>query len=193
MKRTSLTLLALVFISLTAANLGAQVYTYQYSGNFFTTIDDPLNINPYRASDRVTGTVNLPAPLASDLDGSQPITPGAWSFNDGFQTISGTGNGGGKGGGATFSGSFVTDDAGAITGWTVVVAQGGSLIATFGGLFDNGLADIGSMGKFQDASNTIEGSWLEPAAVPEFSTWAAGALVSLSLAFFAVRTRRSLG
>jgi len=55
--------------------------TYQYTGNPFTTVSAP-----YTTSDFVSGMVTLAGPLAPNMP-LDFVSPTAFSFSDGHQTI----------------------------------------------------------------------------------------------------------
>jgi hypothetical protein len=80
--------------------------TYEYTGNPFT-----LTAGPYTKSDFVTATVTLASPLPPNAQGSV-VTPTAFTFSDGVQTIT---DHSGAGSLMTFS----TGPTGAITAWHI--------------------------------------------------------------------------
>jgi hypothetical protein len=103
MKRKSAALaLAVVVLSVTAVQ--ALPTTYVYTGNPFTFVS-----GPYTTSDFVSGMVTLAGPLAPDTI-SFNVTPLAFSFSDGVQTITNQ-----NASGSLFI--FTTDGAGMIIQW----------------------------------------------------------------------------
>ena len=91
--------------------------TYTYTGNPFTSVSGP----PYTMSDFVSGMLTLAGPLAPNFSGN--VTPIAFSFSDGVQTLTK------QTPGTITLFSFQTGPTGAITGWLVAInlAVGGSI------------------------------------------------------------------
>src|SRR4051812_46238792 len=76
-------LLSCVVTILTTAAVQATTITYTYTGTPFSTVS-----GPYTTSDKVTGFVELASPLAPNLGQClMSVTPLAFSFSDGVQTI----------------------------------------------------------------------------------------------------------
>ncbi|MBY0422108.1 MAG: VPLPA-CTERM sorting domain-containing protein [Parvularculaceae bacterium] len=90
----------------------AHAAVYVYTGNNFTTIDrqgPTTPADPYTTADRVTITITLASPLGANLSNAV-ITPTAFSFFDGVNTITNTP--------AIFSVfSFSTNSDGAVVNW----------------------------------------------------------------------------
>src|SRR6476620_8240745 len=66
------------------ASVQAVPTTYQYTGNPFTDVS-----GPYTTSDFVSGMVTLAGPLGANMPLTE-VTPIAFTFFDGVQTISST-------------------------------------------------------------------------------------------------------
>jgi hypothetical protein len=184
--------------SLTKIGLGAMVafgatyssafadVTYFYTGTDFTIAQAP-----YTTSDSVTGSITLSAPLGSFLFFAG-ITPVAFSFSDGVQTL--TQNN-------TNHNSFVvsTDGAGDITSWIVSVAAEVSgvdleTISTAnapGFVFDLGSTAIAVPGSFVEASTSVPGTW-SAGVVPEASTWVMMAVGFAGLGFLGISKKQAL-
>jgi hypothetical protein len=88
--RMRLSTFALLAALLPPLPLVADTYTYTYTGNDFSAGNVSL---PYTASDFVTVTFTLSAPLGDNLtynygsgSGTGIVTPLTWSFSDGVQT-----------------------------------------------------------------------------------------------------------
>ena len=111
-------LLSCGFSILTAAAVQANTITYTYNGTPFTNVS-----GPFTTSDKVTGFVELMSALGPNLGpGLTSVTPLAFSFSDGVQTIS------------SFPLNFATikfgtGPTGAITQWIVQLGSdtGGSI------------------------------------------------------------------
>jgi hypothetical protein len=108
MKRKS-AVLALAVGFLTAASVQAVPTTYQYTGNPFTEAT-----GPYTTSDFVSAMVTLAGPLAPNFNGT--VTPTAFTFSDGVQTITNLTSG------FTFF-NFVTGPTGQIINWMAFVRR----------------------------------------------------------------------
>lgn len=110
--------LALAVSLFTAAPARASVI-YTYTGNTFTQVvaDGPVTPSePYTTSDRVTGFMRFASPLAADLTPLTAVTPTAFSFSDGINTITERN--------ATIADfSVTTDGAGLIARWSVLVGR----------------------------------------------------------------------
>ena len=84
MKKTKILLFSAVALAvgfLTAASVQAIPITYTYTGNPFTTAS-----GTYTTSDFVSGMLTLAGPLAANMP-LTPVTPIAFSFSDGVQTL----------------------------------------------------------------------------------------------------------
>ncbi len=160
--------------------------SYFYTGTDFTIAE-----GPYTTSDSVTGSITLSAPLGSYLF-YDAITPVAFSFSDGVQTL--TQNN-------TNNNSFTvsTDAAGDITAWVMNVAAEVSgvnleLIITAnapGYTFDLGASAIVVPGSFVEASTSAPGTW-SAGVVPETSTWVMMGLGFAGLGYLGVGKRKAL-
>jgi hypothetical protein len=140
-----------------------------YTGNDFTSVT-----SPYTTSDKVTASITLANPLGDNLN-LAPVTPLAFSFNDGVQTL--TQNNAGE------SFAFTTNSTGVITNWDVFAAQQISIaptdfnqIVTSNAATPDGIADSADdLSIFAFASNSDNpGTWTEtmttPPVVPEPSS-----------------------
>lgn len=122
-----ITLVGLVALAAPDANAGIK---YTYTGHDFTNAQ-----SPYTTSDSITGDFILANPLTPDLV-NQSISPSAWVFNDGLQTVTnqnviGT---------PTFA--VYTNSAAAITGWVFLVpAPSGGFIQTVNVTTSSSVAD----------------------------------------------------
>lgn len=81
-------ILPAILIALSPIDVTAVPMTYTYEGNFFVTISD-FDPPPgsYSTTDRVTGSFTTASVLAANLP-LQDLTPTAFSFNDGRNTLS---------------------------------------------------------------------------------------------------------
>jgi hypothetical protein len=175
-------------IALTAALLSQPMFadiTYSYTGNPFTSVTGP----PYTTSDRVTGTVTLASPLGINLPFGTTVTPLAFSFSDGVQTITNLN----ANPGSIFE--FGTGPTGAITGWGIAVDTGAVLppdsIGTFLNPFSpQGAFDRGHLAGFSTPTGQVSdnpGVWTTVSAVSD--TGSTLALLFLSLTALGVATR----
>jgi hypothetical protein len=184
--------------SLTKIGLGAMVaFGATYSGAFadvsyfYTGTDFTIAQAPYTTSDSVTGSIRLSAPLGGSLFFAN-ITPVAFSFSDGVQTL--TQNN-------TNHNSFVvsTDVAGDITSWVMSVAaevsgvdlQTISTNNSTGFVFDLGSSAIAVPGTFVQATTDAPGTW-SAGAVPETSTWVMMAVGFAGLGYLGLGKRKAL-
>ena len=130
-------------LMLLAASHATASTIYTYTGNAFTNINVTGPTTPadlYTTADRVTGFMELSAPLAANLVLS-PVTPLSFSFFDGVNTITNAN--------ATFSSfSFWTDGLGNIFNWRAG-ASIGALLSGGGTVKGIGTTnDPGSLGPF---------------------------------------------
>lgn len=150
---------------MTAVVARADTYQYTYTGNDFTFAQAP-----FTANDCITGFFIAAAPLASNVT-VEEITPVAFSFSDGLDTISNTSN--------PSSVDFVvgTDNSGNIARWSITVLLPGTKSTGYtAALFTQGNLDgqsqdaAGRDGGAVFASNSQDpGSWTEttlPSQVP---------------------------
>jgi hypothetical protein len=113
--RCSLMLTAVAALSLAyPASLQAVPTTYRYTGNHFTEVS-----GPYTTSMFVTAMVTLAAPLRANMPPFTDVTPIAFTFFDGVQTLSGSNPDIDL---DTFQ--FGTNAAGQITSWQISVDIG---------------------------------------------------------------------
>jgi len=122
----------------------AAAITYHYLGQPFAAFAD----GPYTTSDLVAGDVTLAAAL-SNAPGGQIVTPTAFSFSDGVQTISDAT--------ATMASfEFETDILGNIIGWAVnlTAASGGIETQNEGGTATDSVYAIGGQGQNMDEAGT---------------------------------------
>ena len=158
--------------------------TYTYTGNPFTNVSGP----PYTMSDFVSGMLTLAGPLAPNFNGF--VTPIAFSFSDGVQTITNLTPGLGL---VTFG--FQTGPTGAISDWNVDVflLAGVAEISTVKGVtqeIDFGLLGAASFGQITDNP----GVWATVAGVPDTgSTLSLMALTLIALGLVARRFQRAEG
>jgi hypothetical protein len=98
-------LLSCVVTVLTAAAVQATLITYTYTGTPFTTVN-----GPYTTNDKVTGFLELTSALGANLGpGLTAVTPLAFSFSDGVQTIDSSNS-------TSVDVRFTTNSTGAIIG-----------------------------------------------------------------------------
>jgi hypothetical protein len=171
--------LALAVGVLTAASVQAVPTTYEYTGNPFTSATAP-----YTTSDKVTGSVEFSSALAANMSFTM-VTPLAFSFSDGVQTITNTNALGAP------SFSFGTGPTGAITVWLVDLSGPLGSIDTVGG---DSLSpgDIGTFalptGKVAGTNDTA-GTWTTlTAQVPD--TGSTLSLMTLTLMALGLAARR---
>ena len=182
---------SLMFTSVAALSLAypasvqAVPTTYVYTGNPFTNVS-----GPYSTSDFVTAMVTLANPLPPNTPLTQ-VTPLAFTFSDGVQTITNQ-----EATGSFFA--FATGPTGMITFWQDQVIFSGlrimgeisNSILTFrepvGGLVvDAGFADIPERGMGRNVG--APGTWAT-AGVPDAGS--SLALLSLSLTALGVAARQ---
>ena len=102
------------------ASVQAVPTTYSYTGNHFTDVS-----GPYTTSDFVTAMVTLAGPLGANMPLTE-VTPTAFTFFDGVQTLTNTSPGLN---GQLFS--FATNARGEINIWNVdVFTDSGSIVTT---------------------------------------------------------------
>jgi hypothetical protein len=164
---------------LAAASVQAVPTTYVYTGNFFNIVNAP-----YTTSDRVTATVELASPLPANMSlGS--VTPLAFSFSDGVQTITNlTAD-------VTFF-TFQTDAAGEITAWVAqALTNSGQEIDTLfapAGNFDGAVLGFDpEIGLISASISGEPGTWSRVAAPDAASTLS---LLFLSLTALGLAARR---
>ena len=151
---------------------------YTYTGNDYTTA-----ATPYSTSDRITGNFELLAALGDNLS-NQTVTPIAFSFNDGVETITQAT--------ATLYDflHFNTDAAGNVTQWQVDVLTAIETISTVNS--GSTVTDEALTGPTytQARNDGAPGAWsLQPfVPVPEPSTLAG--LGSSLFGFMVLRRRR---
>jgi hypothetical protein len=149
---------------LAASTLIAHADTiYDYTGKDFTVV----TYSPYTTKDFVTGSFTTTSPLADNLN-KVSITPAAFSFNDGVDTITNTNDN---------SAFFVisTNASGSIVDWGIVVSQNPhDLIELVGGPQNYDIGDLGSNGTSL-GENIVPGVFSSPRSnglTPEPSTLA---------------------
>jgi hypothetical protein len=142
---------------------------YTYTGNGFTSA-----ISPYTLTDSVSGWIDLSAPLGNSV-GPLTITPVAFSFSDGVQTI--TNND--VISPPSFFDGIITNSSGDIVAWDILVQSGAGGIIEIQDVgigTQRDLAGVLGVGGFNvDASVAKPGSWVVattpiPAALPLFAT-----------------------
>jgi hypothetical protein len=181
MKALPKILLALTAVAMLSVGYPASVQavptTYQYTGNPFTTVTAP-----YTTSDFVSGMLTLAGPLAPNLPLTD-VTPTAFTFSDGVQTMTNLNAAG-------FLFQFATDGSGDITQWIIrVIGLSGAEIQTnepIGGFaFDEGTTELGAgMG----ANAGTPGTWSTVAGVAD--TGSTLSLMTLTLTALGVAAWR---
>lgn len=161
------TTFGLIAALVTSASAQASVI-YTYTGSNFdsvSNVDSPAD--PFTTNDRVTGVVELAAPLAADLPFGA-VFPVSFSFSDGVSTITN----------ATVTTPpallFATNSAGDITSWVVTLIQQDPLITrmivTAGGPavanVDQGLRAEGQTVQLATIYDS-PGVWRQKSDVPE--------------------------
>jgi|SRR6516162_2203838 hypothetical protein len=155
-----------IVLALTAVAVLSVVYpasvqadtTYTYTGNPFTSVSGP----PHTMSDFVSGMLTLAGPLAPNFNGF--VTPIAFSFSDGVQTITNLTPGLGQS--LTFH--FQTGPIGVISDWNVdVFLFGGveeiSTVKEVSQTIDFGVTAGGAFGQITNHA----GVWATVAGVPD--------------------------
>jgi len=165
------------------ASVQAVPTMYQYTGNHFNIVTGP----PYTKSDFVSGTVTLASPLAANMP-LTAVTPLAFSFSDGVQTITGPST-------LSFSFFFATDGDGTIIRWNFAVSTTQGLIQSKRSFFGSRPVDVGRMGPFSAGKFGLRdfapGSWTTTVTAPDAGS--SLALLSLSLTALGVVARRFQG
>jgi len=168
--------LALAVVVLTATVVQADI-TYTYTGKPFTDVS-----GPYTTSDRVTATVTLASPFGPNMP-LTIVTPLAFSFSDGVQTITDLNA-------ASSSFRFGTGPTGSITIWSLFASLlGGSIIEienASGNVFDTGLTSTPGQNDVSGINRGMPGVW--SASVPDAGSTLA--LLFLSLAALGLAARR---
>jgi hypothetical protein len=165
--------LALAVVVLTATAVQADI-TYTYTGNPFTDVS-----GPYTTSDRVTATVTLASPFGPNMP-LTIVTPLAFSFSDGVQTITDLNV-------VSTSIAFETGQTGVITEWEIQVISGFGVVRTTNTPPLGDVVDVGAMGLAQGFNLGAPGEWvLSP--VPDVGSTLA--LLFLSLTALGVAARR---
>ena len=164
------------------ASVQAVPTTYQYTGNPFTFV-----FGAYTTSDFVSGMVTLASPLAANMP-LTAVTPLAFSFSDGVQTITGPST-------LSFSFFFATDGDGTIIRWNFAVSTTQGLIQSKRSFFGSRPVDVGRMGPFSAGKFGLRdfapGSWTTTVTAPDAGS--SLALLSLSLTALGVVARRFQG
>ena len=170
-------------ITLTAAAVQANPITYTYTGTPFTSVS-----GPYTTSDKVTGFVELMDPLGPNLGpGLTSVTPLAFSFFDGVQTIDSSNA-------TSVDVRFTTNSTGAITAWLVQFFSNTGRISTVNSIVGQDLGqlvpfDTGPFGSVIYPGGLNPGTWTATTtSVPDAgSTFG---LLLLSAAVLGVATRQ---
>ena len=181
-----------ILLALTAVAVLSVVYpasvqadtTYTYTGNPFTSVSGP----PYTMSDFVSGMLTLAGPLAPNFNGF--VTPIAFSFSDGVQTITNLTPGLGQS--LTFH--FQTGPTGVISDWTVdVFLFGGEEIDTAKNPLGATTIDFGLMpGEAFGQITNNPGVWATVPGVPDTgSTLSLMTLTLMALGLVARRFQRA--
>ena len=172
--KTVLSLAVALTIALVAQPMFANTI-YSYTGNPFTNVTAP-----YTTSDFVSGMLTLAGPLAANMP-LTAVTPIAFSFSDGVQTLTQSD--------VRFSEFlFATGPSGAITQWEVQL-QGfgrGSLINTDDFLRGD-LGISGGGGGFVD----LAGTWTSRTVADTGSTLSLMTLTLMALGLVARRFQRA--
>ena len=168
-------------VAITAAQVSqptlAVPTTYDYTGNPFTEVNGVL----YTTSDKVTGSVTLASPLMANMP-TTTVTPLAFSFSDGVQTLTNTTSG------LVTDFAFATDATGAITLWRAFIQTGGTTPSITS--LNNGISklDTGALSAFENGLTTDPGVWTVRSVPDAGSTFA---LLSLSFTALGVASRQS--
>ncbi|HEY1471916.1 MAG TPA: hypothetical protein VGF61_22950 [Candidatus Acidoferrum sp.] len=155
MKTPKAARLALAVGLLTAASVQAVPTTYSYTGRPFTSVS-----GPYTTSDFVSGTVTFASPLGDNFPFGS-VSPTAFSFSDGTQTIT-------NAGASVLASSFGTGPAGQITRWTFVIQTqfGGGITTSNPPLGVSGDQGRNLFGGGNASNNGTPGSWTSPSSTP---------------------------
>jgi len=154
------------------ASVQAVPITYQYTGHSFTSAS-----GSYTTSDFVSGMLTLAGPLAPNMPLSL-VSPTAFSFSDGVQTITNLTA-------TAVSFEFATGPTGAITAWSVDIIDLSSQITTqnvAGDAVDEGISSG------QGSVSGQPGMWGTPAGVPD--TGSTLSLMTLTLMALGVAARQ---
>ena len=174
--------LGIALLSSPAANANVIL---TYTGNDFTTFS-----SPYTGTDKVTASITLANPLGDNLN-LAPVTPLAFSLNDGVQTITNA-----SASIEVQAFDFSTDATGTITNWIVnAITTSTAIIRTQNTpqtavILDAGILPDHSTGLVQSSP----GAWSSPGnpvPAPPLSNLAAFGV--LGLAFFWRRGRQIFG
>lgn len=182
MKRFYAVLCGLILVALPSTSALADTI-YTYTGNIFHVFGAPVQPGPYTASDFVTVSFTVSAPLAPSMQlGATTTIPTAFTFSDGFDTLTDITA-------STSTFHFGTDGSGDITSWIVEAVNFGtpnigiSTISEPGFTEDfvstNNFPGAGS-GVFTALNSNEAGTWTSssapldtsPSAVPEPNTLA---------------------
>jgi len=147
------------------ASVRAVPITYQYTGNHFTDVS-----GPYTTSMFVTAMVTLAAPLAANMPPFTDVTPIAFTFFDGVQTLSSSNPDIDL---DTFQ--VGTNAAGQITSWQILVTSGpvtsNIFIITSGGPIDIHPHDTGGQPDLEGGAEGFNffmpGVWSRGIATPD--------------------------
>jgi hypothetical protein len=184
-------IIGIAMVAFCAASADASV-TYDYTGNDFTQVT-----SPYTISDNITGSFTLANPLGSNLTFPTPVTPLAFTFSDGVQTISQATTG------VTASFDFSTDGAGGIASWQIeILAPSANSPGHSNEIFTSNIGVIaGNVDLavfFTPEGNRTTGENFgmpgnSPAisAVPEPSTWLLMILGFMGFGFMAYRRKQN--
>ena len=160
------------------ASVQAVPTTYQYTGHHFTDVS-----GPYTTSMFVSGMVTLAGPLGANMPLTE-VTPIAFTFFDGVQTLSST-----TPGLPNQDFSFATNARGEITSWFILVADvdRSHEIATSAGhnLFTG---DAGFTAPDTAFNSFMPGVWRPGSATPD--TGSTLSLMTLTLIALGVAARR---
>jgi hypothetical protein len=149
---------------------------YTYTGNAFTLLSNDGNFS----NDSVTGSFDLTAALGNST-GPQTITPVAFSFSDGPDTINNSN--------ASFASfNITTGPSGQVTYWNIeLTTDTGLLIETINNLQTSAVFDQGQyVASYGEIINS-PGTWV--ASVPEPSTWAMMLLGFAGIGFMVYRSK----
>jgi VPDSG-CTERM motif len=166
-----------VVMVLTTTAVQATSFTYDYTGNLFTSVS-----GAYTTSDSITGSVTLASPLTANMPLTN-FTPLAFSFFDGVDTITDAN--------ATFTTfNFATDSTGIVEWYVtltydppgVVIQSIFTINVPSAALFQEEAGYANAIG-FGDARGNSPGQWtglVVPATVPDTGS----TLVLLFVALF---------
>jgi hypothetical protein len=181
MRKLCLSILPALLLGAGIAGFGAATaeasVVYTYTGNDFTTVEPPYTVN-----DKVTGSFTTSTAIAPSVT-LDPISPIAFSFSDGVQTVTDATSG------QTSTLEISTDSSGNITEWFILLNFPGGQIFTGNSAIT--VTDAGT--NFPTVSQAENfgspGQWTMAGAAPEPSTWAMMLLGFAGIGFLTYRRK----